>query len=391
MSVSLRCRALLVCLCATLPLLGPAGPAGAQEGGGRPRRVSPEPQDAPADGGSVELRSDLVTVTVSVADAAGRAVAGLTPADFRVLEDARPQRIEHFEPVGDPYSLLLMVDTSGSAASEVERMRRAAGEFVAGLGPDDKLGVISFSRAINLHGRLTSDRRDLARQVGEIAPQRSASPRRGRYDESTGTSLYDALFLASTEGPLVEAAAAGRKAVIVFSDCVDSTSSYRFGDIVDAVERSGASVYVMLFDTRGVADRLLTQPDGSAERVNFSRSQLDRFYDAFAPESPDRDRDPDSYTALERLEINDALYTLARKQAEQVATRTGGRVYPVRTIGDLGSAYRAIAAELRTRYSIGYYPTNTRHDGTWRTLRIEVPKQKGAVVVARPGYWAPKD
>lgn len=116
-----------------------------------------------------------------------------------------------------------------------------------------------------------------------------------------------------------------------------------------------------------------------------------RFYQAYAPDSPDRDRDPRGYSVLERLEINRALYELARNQAAELAKRSGGRVYPIASLAGAGAAYRAIASELRTRYSIGYYPTNNRHDGTWRKLAVSVPRAVSAVVVTRPGYWSPKD
>ena len=380
----------LLCLAASPPA------AAQQDEQGRPRRVTPpaapEPDPAPQQqgGDTIELRSDLVTLTVSIVDASGRPVGGLTPDAFRVFEDGQPQHIEYFEPIGDPYSLMLVLDTSGSTGEQVAKMRSAALEFVDGLGADDRLGIITFSRGIEMLGELSNDRSVLARHIADVQATRSKNPRGGRFDENTGTSFYDALYLACAESPLSEIKGKSRKAVVVFSDCVDSTSSYVFDQITDAVERSGASVYVLLFDTQAMSDMLLTQPPDYADHINFSKSQLDRFYDAYGPDNPDRDRDPNSYSRLERLEINHALYELAHDQANLLATRTGGRVYPVKSLSDLGGAYRAIAAELRTRYSIGYYPTNSRHDGGWRKLRVELPANPRAQVLTRPGYWAPK-
>ncbi len=377
-------RALLIATALSLLAL----PAIGQDKDSRPRRVgSSDPQ---SDGGQIELRSDLVTLTVSVNEANGRPIAGLEPASFRVFEDGKPQKIEYFEPIGDPYSLLLVLDTSGSTGAEVDKMRSAAQEFVAGLGPDDKLGIVTFSKSVDMLGDLTNDRRELARHIAEVQPTR-AQRRGAKFDESTGTSFYDAMYLACAESPLAEAGGNGRKAVVVFSDCVDSTSSYRFEQITDAVERSGASLFILLFDTRGLSDRLLTNPPAEQLRIGFSKSQLDRFYDTYSPDNADRDRDPSSYSDLERLEINRALYDIAREQAAQLANRTGGRVLPVRSISDLGGAYREIAAELRTRYSIGYYPSNNQHDGGWRKVRVEVPSSPKAEIVTRAGYWAPKE
>lgn len=354
----------------------------------RPRRVAPDGQDPDA---PLELRADLVTLTVSVTNAGGQPVSGLRPEAFRVLEDGVPQRIEFFEAVNEPYSLLLLLDTSGSTINDIDRMRSSASEFVGGLSQQDRLGIGTFSRGIQFPDELTSNRRILSGHIAELGPTRPANPRAHRFDENTGTSFYDALILALNDSPLSADASARRRAIIVFSDCVDSTSTYEFDDVRLAAEKSGVSIYVVLFDTQAFSDRLLTQPDEGENRINFSKSQLHRFYDTFAADSPDRGRDPRSYSTLERLEINRSLYELARQQAAEITQRTGGRLYPVSSLADAGAAYRAIAAELRTRYSIGYYPTNERHDGTWRKLTVEVPKAIDAVVVARPGYWAQKD
>lgn len=367
---------------------------------GRPRRVGPvevkppdppDPVSPPQNDDQIELRSDLVMLTASVADSAGHPVCGLKQSDFKIFEDGKPQSIEIFEPVGDPYSLMLLLDTSGSTATQVDEMRAAAREFIAGIGEKDRLGIMTFSRGINTIGDLTSDRTELSKRVDSIGPTVSRDPKKGRYDESTGTSYYDAIFLACTDSPLAADTSTGRRALVIFSDCVDSTSAYSYSEIVDAVERSGISVYILLFDTQDIAAQLLTQPAPNQNRINFSQSQLKRFYNAYDPGSADVNRDPRSFTNLERIEVNDALYDLARAEATKLAERTGGRIHNVKSISDLGAAYREIANELHTRYSIGYYPTNTRQDGSWRKLRVDIAGNPKATVVTRPGYWAPKN
>ena len=381
----MRLRCLLVVLAVAV---GCATSVGAQDGSDRPRRVVPGSNGVD---GKLELRSDLVTLTVSVANASGQPIAGLRPESFHVLEDGVVQKIEFFEPVSDPYSLLLLVDTSGSTSNDIGRIRATAGEFVEGLGPSDRLGVGSFSRGIHFPEELTSNRSLLANHVSDIGPTVARDRGATRFDSNTGTSFYDALLLALSESPVSADTSSRRRAVIVFSDCVDSTSTYDFDDVTKLAERSGISLYFVLLDTQSFSDRLLTQPENNENRINFSKSQLSRFYETFAPDSPDRGRSPSDYSVIERLEINRSLYDLAREQASELARRSGGRVYPVANLADAGDAYRAIASELRTRYSIGYYPTNTRHDGTWRKLAVTVPKTAAAVVVTRPGYWAPKD
>ncbi len=381
----MRRRCLLVVLALAV---GFAATVRAQDGVDRPRRVTPgsDGQDGP-----LQLRADLITLTVSVTSPSGRPVTGLRPESFRVLEDGVPQKIEFFEPVSDPFSLLLLLDTSGSTLNDIGRMRSSAGEFVANLGQTDRLGIGSFSRGIQFPDELTSNRSVLEKHVADIGPTKARDPGASRFDSNTGTSFYDAVLLALTDSPMSIDTSSRRRAVIVFSDCVDSTSSFEFEKVVEAADRSGISVYVVLLDTESFSERLLTQPDGDEDRINFSKSQLSRFYETFAPDSPDRGRSPSGYTVLERLEINRSLYSLAREQASVLAAKTGGRLYPVASLADAGAAYRAIASELRTRYSIGYYPTNNRHDGSWRKLDVHVPEASSAVVVTRPGYWAPKD
>jgi VWFA-related protein len=93
---------------------------------------------------------------------------------------------------------------------------------------------------------------------------------------------------------------------------------------------------------------------------------------------------------LERMQINRRLYESARRELREMADKTGGRVYPVKDLRQLEPAYSQIAAELRTYYSMSYYPTNEKHNGKWRTLRVKV-NRPGFVAKTRPGYRAPLD
>jgi Ca-activated chloride channel homolog len=93
---------------------------------------------------------------------------------------------------------------------------------------------------------------------------------------------------------------------------------------------------------------------------------------------------------LERMQINRRLYESARRELRVMADKTGGRVYPVKDLQQLEPAYSQIAAELRTYYSMSYYPTNEKHNGKWRALRVKV-NHPGFVAKTRPGYRAPLD
>ena len=86
--------------------------------------------------------------------------------------------------------------------------------------------------------------------------------------------------------------------------------------------------------------------------------------------------------------MSQVLYEIARRDLRQLAVRTGGRVYPVSALTDLSEIYKQVADDLRSQYSISYYPSNESHDGRWRSIRVEVARPNSSVR-ARSGYWAP--
>src|SRR5262245_27874063 len=91
---------------------------------------------------------------------------------------------------------------------------------------------------------------------------------------------------------------------------------------------------------------------------------------------------------LERMQVNRRLYESARRELREMADKTGGRVYPVKDLQQLEPAYSQIAAELRTYYSMSYYPTNEKQNGKRRPVRVQV-NRPGLVAKARPGDRAP--
>ena len=81
----------------------------------------------------------------------------------------------------------------------------------------------------------------------------------------------------------------------------------------------------------------------------------------------------------------DSLYLKADSYLSDLATKSGGRVLRADTIESLPDAFARIAAELRTQYSIGYYPTNKTHDDQYRKIKVTTTR-RNVVVRARPGY-----
>jgi VWFA-related protein len=326
--------------------------------------------------GTIRLNTDLVSVDVIVTDRAGnRSAAGLKASDFTVYEDGARQTISSFSATDVPFNLVLLIDTSGSTRDEVGLMRRAARRFLDELRPQDRIAVVQFNRQVELLEDLTSDRAKIEEALNLLKP-------------GTGTSFYDALQLTIDE---VFKKVEGRKAIVTLTDGVDSFGYSTFEQILPVLERSNASVYFLELDTEEFTGAGMMRDCLNDNHFEFSRKQLKKYRKEYAEGASESElQDHCLLSRLERLQINRRLYESARRELREMADKTGGRVYPVKDARQLEPAYSQIAAELRTQYSIAYYPTNEKHDGKWRALRVVVTRS-GLVARARPGYRAPLD
>ena len=333
----------------------------------------------------IRLKADLVSLTAAVSDRSGRVLRSLKADDFTIYEDGARQHIEHFAATEEPFTLLLLLDISGSTSADVELMKRAARNFLAELRFDDRVGVIVFSREVEMIGEFTDPRARVIAALEQIATTPGSAT--SRFSTATGTSFYDALYLALEDSPLKQVE--GRKAIICMSDGVDSTSMKTYTSIAPSVERSQASIYFLELNTEEATLEGLLKDRSDPDHLNFSPSQLARYFDEFDKDSLDRVRPRETLSPLVKREINTGLYDMARREMSEMATRTGGHNYAVKTLADLSGVYKQIADDLRSQYSLSYYPTNRSHDGRWRQIRVEV-KPPGAIVRTRSGYRAPE-
>ncbi|HUF78136.1 MAG TPA: VWA domain-containing protein, partial [Thermoanaerobaculia bacterium] len=159
-----------------------------------------------------------------------------------------------------------------------------------------------------------------------------------------GTALTDHLYAAFK----ILDGRQGRRVVVVLSDGFDVYSALRMRDVVWKAQRSQAIVYWIQLQDRG-------GPAGSQPGL-YSSAWRD------APENREE------YEALRRLVLE-----------------TGGRIEPIERIGEVEHAFRSILAELREQYVLGYYPTDLRHDGSWRQVQVRV-RGFGNQVRVREGY-----
>ena len=329
--------------------------------------------------GTIRLNTDLVTVDAIVTDRDGNRISGVLKAsDFTIYEDGVRQAINSFSATDAPFNLVLLLDTSGSASHEIELMRRAALRFLDELRPRDRVAVIQFSKEVELLKDLTSERAEIEEALQLLKP-------------GSGTSFYDSLKLAIGE---VFKEVEGRKAVVALSDGVDSFGYTTFDQILAEIESSNVLTYFLELDTEEFTQAGMTRDCSDESHFEFSRKQFKKYLAEYGKDGKDEvmsENQPHCrLSRLERMQINRRLYESARRELREMAYKTGGRVYPVKDLQQLEPAYSQIAAELRTYYSMSYYPKNEKRNGKWRTLRVKV-NRPGFVAKTRPGYRAPLD
>jgi Ca-activated chloride channel family protein len=330
----------------------------------------------------LKLKTDLVTLTAAVIEG-GVPVKSLRAQDFIIYEDGVRQKIAHFASTQEPFTIMLLLDTSGSTQNDIELIRRAARGFLKELRRDDRLAVIVFSRDVEQIADFEDSRDAVEAAIDSLASAEGDITR--RFTPATGTSFYDALQRAADDLRLRKTD--GRKAIVCMSDGVDSTSRLTWAEAAGAVERSEASIYFLALNTEEAMTEGLLKNPYDPGYINFSQSQVNRYFDEFDPSSPDRALPRRDMTPDLLREMAAGLYRIAERDMKLMTERAGGRVYAVNDLTDLAAVYRQVADYLRSQYTLGYYSENDSRDGRWRSIRVEVARP-GATVRARSGYWA---
>ena len=392
---------LLIAMSATL-----AWPVGGQQQTNqqRPRRVtgtdnqtSPPNRSANSsveevnEGDVVRVDTQLVSVPAIVTDDAGHQLAALRAENFTLFENGQKQTIANFGTTEAPFEIALLLDTSGSTRNELDLIRQAATAFVNALRPGDRVAVVAFNTSnrdtkptatVEVLSRLTSDRKALRRAIDKIG-------------SSNGTPFYDALgrIVGDVFRERARPEVLGRQAIVALTDGVDSTSDVDFSEVRAKLLSSGLACYFIQLNTEDfVEDRLLKncQEEG---RLSLSLKQLQRFRRIFDPRAEVEDyNDFCKLGVLQRMEISRDLYSLARREMNELAKTTGGRNFGAANLEDALGAFAQVAAQIGSQYSLGYYPTNKARDGQFRTIRVELRGVQGqAQVRAREGYCAPKE
>jgi len=266
---------------------------------------------------------NLVRILATVKDGAGRLVGTLNKEDFTVLDNGAPQQIAVFERrTEQPLLVSLLIDNSGSTAKDLKYEIESVNRFLRALfsegNPKDALALYSFNYEVRLLARFTRNQSTLERSLRGIKGE-------------AGTSLYDAIWLASRELEDRD----GRKVIVVVTDGGDTTSSKDFHAALKAAQLADAVIYSVLV----------------------------------MPITNDAGRNIGGENALTTLGL-----------------RTGGRVFAPNLGPGIGRAFSDILKELRTQYSLGFYPRNVPLNADpFHKLEIRAPGDLR--VSARNGYY----
>ncbi len=336
----------------------------------------------------IRIETQLVNVPVLVTDKNGRPILNLKRENFIVYEDGVKQRIESFAKTTAPFEIALLLDTSGSTRNELALIRRAAESFISSLRTGDKIAVIAF-QTVRTENKATTAPEILAKLTDNPAELKEAL---ARVKTSNGTPYYDAMIeiLDKIFPEEPKEISHGRRAIVALTDGVDSVSLSDFDEVKERVQQKGIVTYFIRLDTRDFFEEGLLQDCETATR--FSVSQLRRYYKQFETKSKiEKTYDFCSLGYFERLAISKKLYEIADLEMQTLAKESGGKVFPAVDLNEARIAFKQIADEISTSYTLGYYSSNEKRDGTYRKIKVEVKGiPAGFKIRAREGYIAPK-
>lgn len=278
----------------------------------------------------IRVDTDLVTIPATVMDRNGKYITNLKKENFQIFENGVEQEIKFFEPVEQSFTILFLLDRSGSMSNHLKELARAANSFVSQLRPDDKIIAATFADNVDVLLQSTN--------VKDIQNSIKLNNRIG----DRNTMIYDAVDFALKKMKKVR----GRKAIVLFSDGSSSVTSVSAKDNMRNAEESEALIYTVQFDT---------------------------FFKVIPP-------------YLNKKAYYESVET-ANKYMQDLARISGGRAHQIEAIADLEKTFGAIADELGRQYSLSYYPKQLEAGQKRQVRQIKVKVNVPNVAVrARNSY-----
>lgn len=293
-------------------------------------------QDPPPQtpGTAIKVNVELTLVDATVKDKSGRVMGDLKKEDFRVFEDGVEQQITHFSRDQIPLAVALAVDLSGSIEPFLRPLRYATLSALKVLKPEDQVALFTFTGDVERRVELTKDKRDISDVFEDIRA-------------GGGTNINDAVAEAARY--LKEQAPAARRVIILVSDNVPSVGGYTLpAEVTKAALEADAAIYSIRIPGRN--------PAGSGISAKLNRGLVN---------------------------------------VKKLTEETGGEVFDVKEDGSLYISFKGVIERLKTRYTIGYYPANSAHDGRFHALDVQLQNafgQKGSAykILSKKGYYAPR-
>ena len=314
-----------------------------------PRTREELPQDSDE---VIKVETNLTNIFFTAADKNKRFISDLKAEDIRVLEDGQPQEIFTFQQNIDlPLSLAILIDTSASEERTLPDEKIAARAFLENVmrPSKDEAAILSFTGETTLEqgfsGSLDRLRRAIDRvefippsgYVGGGVVVNGTPPISGTNQSLAGsTAIWDAIW-ATAEELISTSAEHTRRAIILLTDGVDTSSRMKMHDAIERAQKADALIYAI----------------GIGDRYSFNVNEGD---------------------------------------LKKLAEKTGGRAYFPRHEKDLHDAFTQIQRDLREQYLVAYSPSNKARDGSYRKIEIEVinpaQRQRDLKLNYRAGYFA---
>jgi Ca-activated chloride channel family protein len=299
----------------------------------------------------VRVTSNLIVVPVSVTDAAGQPVLGLTVKDFRLEEEGRAQEITQIgDPEQVPLEIAILLDVSGSIDARFDFEKEAASRFLKQvMKPGDRATVFTIDQI----PRMIQARETLERASASLMSVAPAKKATAYYD-----TVVEAARYLSQKTP-----AQHRRVIVVISDGEDTYSEKTKASIGATPEERDS---IKLEDRLKIHNRMVLEVQREVQRAEA----------AFYSINP----------SGEALRLN-VISRRAQESMAQIATATGGNFFVPERLEDLNNVFRQIAAELRSQYLLQYYSNDASQGNNFRRIKVSLLTQPQLRVRARQGYY----
>ena len=299
----------------------------------------------------LKVETTLIKIPVTVANRSGSYVPSLSKQNFQVFEDGKEQEIAYFGTSDQPFTAILLIDVSNSTSLKIEQIQDGAIAFVNQMLPQDKVMVISFDSGIHKLLEYSNDKAALTAAIRKI-----------RF--GGGTSLYDAVNFSIKKRI---AQIQGKKAIVLFTDGVDTTSSASYESSVSEAVESEATIFPIYLNT--FLDAIGIGGGGGG-----------------AMSTPPILGMPGTIGGQQSIGAAKEEYALGRRYLQDLANATGGRIFRTdNSSSGLTAAFEGIAEELRDQYEIGYYPSNEGKTGDRKQIRVRI-NRPNLIIHSRDSY-----